>query len=99
MFRQPGSYETEQGRQKTAFVRGAVYFRHGAKSEPATSDDVRQFIERRLEAVRNAWLSGIRKVITAPEDFELARVRETDEAGLPTRIQLTRIPLRRSTGA
>lgn len=92
VFKQPGSYQTEQGKQKTAFVRGAAYFRHGAKSEPATTDDLRGFIERRLETIRSAWLGGIRKVVTAPDDFELARVRAADEDGTPTRIQLTTDP-------
>lgn len=92
VFKQPGSYKNEQGKPKTAFVRGAAYFRHGAKSEPCTTDDLRQFIERRLETIRSAWMGGIRKVVTAPEDFELARVRATDEEGTPTRIQLTTDP-------
>lgn len=91
-FNQTAKYTNPQGRQKTGFTKGSVYFRHGAKSEPATRDDFREFIDRRLESIRAAWLDGLTKLATAPEDFELARVRETDEEGLPTRIQLTTDP-------
>ena len=42
-FRRPGTYDIGEGRQKTAFAQGTVYFRHGAKSEPGNSDDLRGF--------------------------------------------------------
>src|SRR5581483_9809295 len=63
VFQQPGQYTNARGKVKTAFTRGAAYFRHGAKSEPATSDDHREFIARRLAVVRDEWLGGIRKVV------------------------------------
>jgi hypothetical protein len=91
-FNQTARYRNPQGKEKTAFTRGSIYFRHGAKSEPATRDDLREFIERRLGAVRSAWLEGITKLVAAPEGFELARIREIDKAGQPTRIQLTSDP-------
>lgn len=34
VFIQPGTYDVGDGKQKTAFSKGSVYFRHGAKSEP-----------------------------------------------------------------
>src|SRR4051812_3841865 len=39
---------TRTGRigDNVGFVRGGLYFRHGAKSEPATGGDVREFIRR-----------------------------------------------------
>jgi hypothetical protein len=43
-----------------------VYFRHGAKSEPGTTDDLRLAQERALDRVRSSWLDGITKVVTAP---------------------------------
>jgi len=92
IFNRPGTYATGPKEQKTAFSKGVAYFRHGAKSEPGTSNDHRKFIDRRIAEVRRAWLGGIKKVVTAPDDFELARVRETDEAGQPTRVQLTTDP-------
>ena len=72
VFTSPGTYPTEDGKQKTAFGKGTVYFRHGAKSEPATSDDLRAIIERRLKEVRREWIGGVRKVIQAPAGSRVA---------------------------
>jgi hypothetical protein len=66
VFSQTGNYADSAGKQKNAFVGGTVYFRHGAKSEPGNSEDLRQFIERRLELIRHEWLDGISKVVEAP---------------------------------
>jgi hypothetical protein len=66
VFTSPGTYPTGSGTQKTAFAKGTVYFRHGAKSEPATSEDIRASIERELTRVKDFWLQGIGKVVTAP---------------------------------
>ncbi|MFN7987946.1 MAG: ATP-binding protein [Thermoanaerobaculia bacterium] len=65
VFTEAGSY-TVTGRAKSAFAPGTVYFRHGPKSEPGTTDDLRQAIERRIESVRAAWTAGIARVIEAP---------------------------------
>ena len=62
----PGTYEKEPGKQAVAFSVGVVYVRHGAKSEPATSNDLERIIERRLKELRAFWLGGVRKMITAP---------------------------------
>jgi hypothetical protein len=48
-----------------------VYFRHGAKSEPATSDDLRQFMDRRVEQTRRLWEKRIRKVMAAPAGYKV----------------------------
>jgi hypothetical protein len=56
----------ENGKEKVAFQQGAVYFRHGAKSEPGDSDDLKDIIDRQVERVRKTWLSGIKKVTQAP---------------------------------
>ncbi len=66
VFTSPGTYDIGGGKQKTAFSRGTVYFRHGAKSEPGNSDDLRVALERELDRVRSSWLDGIAKVVTAP---------------------------------
>jgi hypothetical protein len=66
VFSTPGTYDIGGGKQKTAFGRGTVYFRHGAKSEPGTSEDLRAALERELDRVRSSWLDGITKVVTAP---------------------------------
>ena len=77
-----------------AFARGGLYFRHGAKSEPATGADVREFIKRQLDATRSQWLSNIRQVMLAPDGAEVAVVEtaERDEEGRPTLIRLTTDP-------
>lgn len=66
VFTAPGTYEVGGGKQKTAFSKGTVYFRHGAKSEPGTSDDLRAALTRELNRIRSSWLDGITKVVTAP---------------------------------
>lgn len=66
VFTSPGTYDIGGGKQKTAFSRGTVYFRHGAKSEPGNTDDLRGALERELDRVRSSWLDGIAKVVTAP---------------------------------
>lgn len=63
IFVKPGTYPISGGKQKTAFSQGSVYFRHGAKSEPGTRDDLQMVFER----VRRKWLSGIQMVMQAPE--------------------------------
>ncbi len=35
VFERPGTYSVGKNQQKTAFARGSIYFRHGAKSEPS----------------------------------------------------------------
>ena len=66
VFTSPGTYDAGGGKQKTAFSMGTVYFRHGAKSEPGTSEDLRVALERELDRIRSSWLDGITKVVTAP---------------------------------
>jgi hypothetical protein len=66
VFTAPGTYDIGGGKQKTAFSRGTVYFRHGPKSEPGTSEDIRAALNRELDRVRSSWLDGITKVVTAP---------------------------------
>jgi hypothetical protein len=82
------------GGDHVAFVRGGLYFRHGAKSEAATGEDVRDFIRKQLEATRTQWLANIRQVMHAPDGAEVAVVEtaERDEEGRPTLIRLTTDP-------
>lgn len=66
IFQNVGTYQVGPKKQKTAFSRGSLYFRHGAKSEPGTSEDLRMVLERKLDSIRREWLDGVRKVTTAP---------------------------------
>ncbi|MEA2373468.1 MAG: putative DNA-binding domain [Solirubrobacteraceae bacterium] len=93
-FTKPGTYvpSRETSKQKTAFSKGTVYFRHGAKSAPGTTADLRVFIERRIEIVRELWLGRVRQVIESPEQARVAMIQATDEGGVPTEIRLTDDP-------
>lgn len=71
VFIKPGTYDVGGGQQRIAFGRGTVYFRHGAKSEPGDSNDLRRAVERELERVRRSWLGNIRKVVKAPAGYRV----------------------------
>lgn len=71
VFTSPGTYDVGGGKQKSAFAVGTVYFRHGAKSEPGNSNDLRDSFERELLRTREIWLSDIRRVIEAPVGSQL----------------------------
>jgi hypothetical protein len=91
VFSSIGNYEIEKGKQRTAFNVGTVYFRHGAKSEPGNSTDLRAFLDREVEAIKQSWLSGIAKVVEAPAGSRVAILPpETQDAGpsgvLPMRL-------------
>lgn len=79
IFEKEGQYQ-EEDKHKVAFQKGTMYFRHGAKSEPGTNSDIRNAIERRLESIRDAWLSGIRKVTAAPLDSVVQVVATSEGA-------------------
>jgi hypothetical protein len=94
VFAREGRYRDAAGIEHVVFARGGLYFRHGAKSEPATGADVRDFIRRQLEATRTQWLANIRQVMHAPDGAEVAVIEtaERDEEGRPTLIRLTTDP-------
>lgn len=66
IFEKPGTYAVEDGKQKTAFGMGTLYVRHGAKSEPASSEGLWRIIERVLQKQRKEWMTGVRRVVNAP---------------------------------
>src|SRR5207237_8123832 len=94
VFSRPGRHQDAQGCDHMAFTRGGLYFRHGAKSEPASGEDVRDFIKRQLDAPRQHWLANIRQVMHAPDRAEVAIIEtaERDEEGRPTLIRSTTEP-------
>lgn len=75
VFQRPGTYDLGNGKQKSAFGTGSIYLRHGAKSEPATAEDVRKLIDRRVAAMRKLWTQSLRKVIEAPQGAEVIIAR------------------------
>jgi hypothetical protein len=94
VFTRTGRYRSADGDEHVAFARGGLYFRHGARSEPATGADVRDFIKRQLDATRSQWLANIRQVMHAPDGAEVAVIEtaERDDEGRPTLIRLTTDP-------
>jgi len=90
VFTAHGGYATPGG-QKAAFVKGSVYFRHGAKREPGTTDDLRQALERKLAQVKGFWLDGIGKIMAAPagSDVQIVQraitLRDSEDA-MPVRL-------------
>jgi len=89
VFKNPGTYDIGSGKQRTAFGVGTVYFRHGAKSEPGKSEDIRRVIERQLELIRHSWLKGVRKIVQAPKG-DTNCCRSTHKSGYPTLLDNTR---------
>jgi Putative DNA-binding domain len=81
VFQKPGTYDIGAGKQNNAFSVGTVYFRHGAKSEPGTSDDIRRVVERQLEHIRKSWLKGVRKVVQAPHGSRIVTLGATADKG------------------
>jgi hypothetical protein len=65
------------------------YARHGAKSAPATQDDLRRFIDRRVKELRREWLSGIRQVVTAPRGSEIVAIERTEDEEGEAAIRIT----------
>ncbi|MEZ5873781.1 MAG: putative DNA binding domain-containing protein [Hyphomicrobiales bacterium] len=102
IFTKPGTYEVEPGRQKTAFAKGTVYFRHGAKSEPGNREDFIGWRDREVERVRRTWLGGIRKVVETPAGHAISVVSSPPgpgpkstslrDSGLSITAQLTADP-------
>ena len=75
VFEQPGTYDIGGGKQKSAFGVGTVYFRHGAKSEPGTTDDLRASMDRTLGGIRKLWMKGVRQVVQAPPGSEIVTIQ------------------------
>ena len=87
VFEKPGTYDAGGGNQKSAFREGSLYFRHGAKSEPANNDDIRAAFEKGLESARQELLKNVRQVVEAPLGSTVVTVMpSSDEAALPVRL-------------
>jgi hypothetical protein len=95
VFEKPGTYPIAEGKQKTAFSAGTLYVRHGAKSEPATSEDVARILERHIQSVRKEWMAGVRKVVNAPVGAKVdvlpPGVRQSEDP-TATPIRITKDP-------
>jgi len=90
VFSSVGNYlDACTGKQKTAFGVGTFYVRHGAKSAPGNTTDLRKLIEKRVERLRSGWLKDIKRVIEAPSG-SVVHVLGPDitESGEPTAIPI-----------
>lgn len=88
IFNTAGNYQVN-GKTVSAFQVGAVYFRHGAKTEPADNQDLRQFIDRKIDRIRGAWMDGLRQVVEAPEGSTVKIVSAEDTGKNVQDIHLT----------
>jgi hypothetical protein len=71
----PGTYPIEGSKhQQTAFAQGTLCFRHGAKTESATSDDLRRFMQNRFKEIQDQLVKGMRIVSESPRGSELTIV-------------------------
>lgn len=87
--------------QRSSFVKGSVYFRHGAKSEPGTSADLKDWLDRSLYSIRDKWLGGIRQVVQASpgQQVQVFTISEDSEKDIAARIENTpnAVPFRPQT--
>ena len=74
IFVKPGTYDIGDGKQKTAFGQGTLYFRHGGKSEPGNRADLARWRDQELARHRRSLLRGMRKVVEAPPDHSVVVV-------------------------
>lgn len=79
VFTRPGTYDVG-GRQRIAFSMGSVYFRHGAKSEPGNTNDLRKSLDREIARIRKSWLGNIRKIVYAPS---VKPIKVVDDSSAP----------------
>jgi hypothetical protein len=94
-FEKAGTYNNRNGKPACAFHDGTFYFRHNTKSEPGTTEDIEQAIEREVARRRNEWLGNIRRVMEAPSGTPVVIGRDTDstsQVGGTTPVRLSNSP-------
>lgn len=71
--------------QKIAFARGTLYFRHGAKSEPADSHDLGSVIDKERDSARSSILSRIKAVVSLPieKQVQIASIEPAELGAIP----------------
>jgi len=87
IFEKPGLYDVGGGNQNVAFRDGMIFFRHGAKSEPANNDDLHYWVDQHMTEERTEILKNLRTVVEAPiGSTVLTFIPSTDETALPVRL-------------
>ena len=99
IFNKPGTYTNpfDSKKQKTAFKEGVLYFRHGAKSEPANSWDINIIVEREILRRRDLWLENIKKVVEAPLNYNVITIPPNQSISFdnssPQKVRLSDSPI------
>lgn len=91
IFTSPGTYEADdsKGKQITVFGRGTIYFRHGAKSEPGTSNDLRIWEKTVADNAVQALKDNLRQVVELPTGHKARVISVSDEYHQPEKIRIT----------
>jgi Putative DNA-binding domain len=93
VFEKQGNYADSAGKQKSAFGIGTIYFRHGAKSEPANNGDLRRILAQQIDSIRKEWIEGVRKVVEAPAGTQIVVASMgASAAGTSDRVHLSKDP-------
>lgn len=79
VFVKPGADVSEKGKQRPAFVKGSVYFRHGAKSEPGNTNDIKQALDRAINRTKKNWFEGVRKISNIKDSDEIIVKKSTEQ--------------------
>ena len=59
---------------------GVVYVRRGARTVPATTEELARMVQRRVDEARREWLGAVRRVVKEPERPVAVRVVEDKRA-------------------
>src|SRR5690349_3866190 len=59
---------------------GVVYVRRGARTVPATTEELAKIVDRRVEAARREWLGAVRRVVREPDAPVAVRVVDDKRA-------------------
>ncbi len=92
VFEKVGTYPIDGSKyQQTVFGQGTIFFRHGAKTESGTSDDLRRFMLQRVREMEEQLVKGLRKVSESPRGSQLSVaptniIDHSGMSGLPIRI-------------
>jgi hypothetical protein len=89
VFARDGIYEDRQGREHVPFRRGMVFFRHGARSGPATAADLARFAAHEEKRIRRDVLEHLRQVAKAPTGSEVIVV--PPESATPGSVERFRV--------
>jgi hypothetical protein len=91
VFTKEGAYYIPSKKSEgIAFARGTIYFRHGAKSEPGNSDDLREVVERQQQIARKEMLANVQLIAEVQTGSQIKvlppLVRLSDDPGaMPVR--------------